>query len=264
MITFTFKNKPLSILGDTFIYDGDGYYFTEAGYLSFLDFSAKHDCSREEKELILSIYESNKRNFPNEEKQFPQNANNLTEDEVCLYLYGSQNDDLLIYLLKSYVNEKYPKGKYLLSVRLDKFIKMRPTLSSRVLDEIIFNDFSVVLKTAIVDFELEEKHYDALLMGEDADIIKIALRQHINSFNSNRFEKLLATEDIAYDRMVLFSIPDLPQYIREALCVRYNAFLDKITKDYLKENLPRSDIKNLAPLVAFVPIIERLNTVYHY
>lgn len=107
MITFTFREKPLSILGDTFIYDGDGYYFTEAGYLSFLDFMAKHDGSREEKELILSIYESNKRNFPNEEKQFPQNASNLTEDEVGLYLYGSQNDDLLIYLLESYAKGKY-------------------------------------------------------------------------------------------------------------------------------------------------------------
>lgn len=264
MITFTFKNKPLSILGDTFIYDGDGYYFTEAGYLSFLDFSAKHDCSREEKELILSMYESNKRNFPNEEKQFPQNANNLTEDEVCLYLYGSQNDDLLIYLLKSYVNEKYPKGKYLLSVRLDKFIKMRPTLSSRVLDEIVFSEYPIAFKTAIVNFELEEKHYSALLTGEDADVIKIALRYHINSFNSNRFEKLLAIEDITYDRMVIFTIPELPQYIREALCVRYSYYLDKMTDDYLKDVLPRAYIKRNAPLIAFIPIIERLNTVYHY
>ena len=259
MITFTFKNKPLSIFGNTFIYDGVGYHFTQTECFTLLDFMAKNDCSCEEKELILSIYESNKRNFPNEEKQFPQNASNLTEDEVGLYLYGSQNDDLLIYLLESYV-----KGKYPFPVRLDKFIKMRQSLSSRVLDEIVFSEYPIAFKSAIVNFELEEKHYSALLTGEDADVIKIALRYHINSFNSNRFEKLLAIEDIAYDRMVLFSIPELPQYIREALCVRYNDFLDKITKDYLKENLPRSDIKNLAPLVAFVPIIERLNTVYHY
>ena len=263
MITFTFRDKPLSIFGDTFIYDNVGYHFTQTDCFTFLDFMAKNACSREEKETILSIYQENKRNFPNEEKQFPKNADNLSEDEVYLYLYGSQNDDLLIYLLQSYVNEKYPKGKYSLSARLDKFIKMRPILSNRVLDEIIFNDFSVVLKAAIAGFELEEKHYDALLMGEDADIIKIALRQHINSFNSNRFEKLLATSDIAYDKMVLFNIPELPQYIREALCIRYSHFLDKMTGDYLKDVLPRAYIKRLTPLIAFTSVIERLNSVYN-
>lgn len=258
MITFSFKGKPFSIFGDTFIYDGVGYHFTQTECFTLLDFSAKHDCSREEKELILSIYESNKRNFPNEEKQFPQNANNLTEDEVGLYLYGSQNDDLLIYLLESYA-----KGKYSFPVRLDKFIKMRPTLSSRVLDEIVFSEYPIAFKTTIVNFELEEKHYSALLTGEDADVIKIALRYHINSFNSNRFEKLLAIEDITYDRMVIFTIPELPQYIREALCVRYSYYLDKMTDDYLKDVLPRAYIKRNAPLIAFVPIIERLNAVYH-
>lgn len=263
MITFSFKGKPLSIFGDTFIYDGVGYHFIETECFTLLDFMAKNDCSCEEKELILSIYESNKRNFSNEENLFPKNASNLTEDEVGLYLYGSQNDDLLIYLLHSYVNEKYPKGKYSLSVRLDKFIEMRPTLSSRVLDEIIFNDFSVVLKASIVGFELEERHYTALLMDEDADIIKIALRRYINSFDSNRFEKLLATPDIAYDRMVLFNVPELPQYIREALCVRYSYYLDKMTDDYLKDVLLRAYIKKLTPLIAFAPIIGRLNSVYH-
>lgn len=258
MITFTFKNKPLSIFGDTFIYDGVGYHFTQTECFTILDFMVKNDCSCEEKELILSMYESNKRNFPNEEKQFPQNANNLTEDEVGLYLYGSQNDDLLIYLLESYA-----KGKYSFPVRLDRFIKMRQSLSDRVLDEIVFSEYPIAFKTAIVNFELEEKHYSALLAGEDADVIKIALRYHINSFNSNRFEKLLAIEDIAYDRMVIFTIPELPQYIREALCVRYSYYLDKMTDDYLKDVLPRAYIKRNAPLIAFVPIIDRLNSVYN-
>lgn len=258
MITFSFKGKPLSIFGDTFIYDGVGYHFTQAECFTFLDFMAKNACSREEKEHILSIYKSNKRNFPNEEKQFPQNAGNLTEDEVALYLYGSQNDDLLIFLLQSYA-----KGKYSFPVRLDRFIKIRPNLSSKVLDEIVFSEYPIAFKTAIVDFELEEKHYSALLTGEDADVIKIALRYHINSFNSNRFEKLLAIEDVAYDRMVIFTIQELPQYIREALCVRYSYYLDKMTKDYLKDVLPRAYIKKLTPLIAFVPIIERLNNVYN-
>ena len=258
MITFSFKGKPLSIFGDIFIYDGVGYHFTQAECFTFLDFMAKNACSREEKEHILSIYKSNKRNFPNEEKQFPQNAGNLTEDEVALYLYGSQNDDLLIFLLQSYA-----KGKYSFPVRLDRFIKIRPNLSSKVLDEIVFSEYPIAFKTAIVDFELEEKHYSALLTGEDADVIKIALRYHINSFNSNRFEKLLAIEDVAYDRMVIFTIQELPQYIREALCVRYSYYLDKMTKDYLKDVLPRAYIKRNAPLIAFVPIIERLNTVYN-
>ena len=151
---------------------------------------AKNDCSCEEKELILSIYESNKRNFSNEENLFPKNASNLTEDEVGLYLYGSQNDDLLIFLLQSYA-----KGKYSFPVRLDRFIKMRPNLSSKVLDEIVFSEYPIAFKTAIVNFELEEKHYSALLTGEDADVIKIALRYHINSFNSNRYSlsKMLRT-----------------------------------------------------------------------
>lgn len=258
MITFSFKGKPLSIFGDIFIYDGVGYHFTQAECFTFLDFMAKNACSREEKEHILSIYKSNKRNFPNEEKQFPQNAGNLTEDEVALYLYGSQNDDLLIFLLQSYA-----KGKYSFPVRLDRFIKIRPNLSSKVLDEIVFSEYPIAFKTAIVDFELEEKHYSALLTGEDADVIKIALRYHINSFNSNRFEKLLAIEDVAYDRMVIFTIQELPQYIREALCVRYSYYLDKMTKDYLKDVLPRAYIKRNAPLIAFVPIIERLNNVYN-
>lgn len=258
MITFSFKGKPLSIFGDIFIYDGVGYHFTQAECFTFLDFMAKNACSREEKEHILSIYKSNKRNFPNEEKQFPQNAGNLTEDEVALYLYGSQNDDLLIFLLQSYA-----KGKYSFPVRLDRFIKIRPNLSSKVLDEIVFSEYPIAFKTAIVDFELEEKHYSALLTGEDADVIKIALRYHINSFNSNRFEKLLAIEDVAYDRMVIFTIQELPQYIREALCVRYSYYLDKMTKDYLKDVLPRAYIKRNAPLIAFVSIIERLKTVYN-
>ena len=258
MITFSFKGKPLSIFGDIFIYDGVGYHFTQAECFTFLDFMAKNACSREEKEHILSIYKSNKRNFPNEEKQFPQNAGNLTEDEVALYLYGSQNDDLLIFLL-----QYYAKGKYSFPVRLDRFIKIRPNLSSKVLDEIVFSEYPIAFKTAIVDFELEEKHYSALLTGEDADVIKIALRYHINSFNSNRFEKLLAIEDVAYDRMVIFTIQELPQYIREALCVRYSYYLDKMTKDYLKDVLPRAYIKRNAPLIAFVSIIERLKTVYN-
>lgn len=258
MITFTFRDKPLSIFGDAFIYDNVGYHFTQTECLTILDFMAKNDCSCEEKEHILSIYESNKRNFPNEENQFPQNADNLSEDEVRQYLYGSQNDDLLIYLLQAYA-----KGKYSFPVRLDKFIKMRPSLSTRVLDEIVFNEYPIAFKTAIVDFELEEKHYSALLTGEDADVIKIALRYHINDFNSNRFEKLLAIEDIAYDRMVIFNIPELPQYIREALCIRYSHFLYKMTSDYLKDVLPRAYIKRNAPLIAFVPIIGRLNSVYH-
>lgn len=258
MITFSFKGKPLSIFGDAFIYDGVGYHFTQAECFTILDFMAKNDCSREGKELILSIYESNKRNFPNEEKEFPNNASNLTEDEVGLYLYGSQNDDLLIFLLQSYA-----KGKYSFPVRLDRFIKMRPNLSSKVLDEIVFSEYPIAFKTAIVNFELEEKHYSALLTGEDADVIKIALRYHINDFDSNRFEKLLATPDIAYDRMVLFNVPELPQYIREALCVRYSYYLDKMTDDYLKDVLPRAYIKKLTPLIAFAPIIGRLNSVYH-
>lgn len=258
MITFSFKGKPLSIFGDTFIYDGVGYHFTETECFTLLDFMAKNACSREEKELILSIYESNKHNFPNEENLFPKNASNLTEDEVALYLYGSQNDDLLIFLLQSYA-----KGKYSFPVRLDRFIKIRPNLSSKVLDEIVFSEYPIAFKTAIVDFELEEKHYSALLTGEDADVIKIALRYHINSFNSNRFEKLLAIEDVAYDRMVIFTIQELPQYIREALCVRYSYYLDKMTKDYLKDVLPRAYIKRNAPLIAFVSIIERLKTVYN-
>jgi hypothetical protein len=99
MITFSFRDKPLSILGDTFIYDNTGYYFTQTECLSILDFMAKNDCSREEREFILSKYQLNKHYFPNEENQFPQNADNLTENEVGLYLYASQNDDLLIYLL---------------------------------------------------------------------------------------------------------------------------------------------------------------------
>lgn len=258
MITFTFRDKPLSIFGDTFIYDGVGYHFIETECFTLLYFMAKNDCSCEEKELILSIYESNKRNFSNEENLFPKNASNLTEDEVGLYLYGSQNDDLLIFLLQSYA-----KGKYSFPVRLDRFIKMRPNLSSKVLDEIVFSEYPIAFKTAIVNFELEEKHYSALLTGEDADVIKIALRYHINDFDSNRFEKLLATPDIAYDRMVLFNVPELPQYIREALCVRYSYYLDKMTDDYLKDVLPRAYIKKLTPLIAFVPIIERLNNVYN-
>lgn len=258
MITFSFKGKPLSILGDTFIYDGVGYHFTQTECFTLLDFMAINDCSREEKEHILSIYESNKRNFSNEEKQFPQNADNLTEDEVAIYLYGSQNDDLLIFLLQSYV-----KGKFSFPVRLDRFIKRRQSLSSRVLDEIVFNDYPIAFKAAIVGFELEEKHYTTLLMDEDADIIKIALRQYINGFDSNRFEKLLATTDITYDRMVIFNIPELPQYIREALCVRYSRFLDKMTDDYLKDVLPRAYIKRNAPLISFISIIERLNSVYN-
>ena len=258
MITFSFKGKPLSIFGDTFIYDGVGYHFIETECFTLLDFMAKNDCSCEEKELILSIYESNKRNFSNEENLFPKNASNLTEDEVGLYLYGSQNDDLLIFLLQSYA-----KGKYSFPVRLDRFIKMCPNLSSKVLDEIVFSEYPIAFKTAIVNFELEEKHYSALLTGEDADVIKIALRYHINSFNSNRFEKLLAIEDVAYDRMVLFNVPELPQYIREALCVRYSWYLDKMTADYLKDALPRAYIKTNAPLIAFASIIDRLNSVYN-
>lgn len=258
MITFTFRDKPLSIFGDAFIYDNVGYHFTQTECLTILDFMAKNDCSREEREFILSKYQLNRHYFPNEENQFPQNADNLSEDEVRQYLYGSQNDDLLIYLLQAYA-----KGKYSFPVRLDKFIKMRPSLSSRVLDEIVFNEYSIAFKTAIVNFELEEKHYSALLTGEDADVIKIALRPHINDFDSNRFEKLLATPDIAYDRMVIFNIPELPQYIREALCVRYSFYLDKMTSDYFKDVLPRAYIKRNAPLIAFVPIIERLNNVYN-
>ena len=258
MITFSFKGKPLSIFGDIFIYDGVGYHFTQAECFTFLDFMAKNACSREEKEHILSIYKSNKRNFPNEEKQFPQNAGNLTEDEVALYLYGSQNDDLLIFLLQSYA-----KGKYSFPVRLDRFIKIRPNLSSKVLDEIVFSEYPIAFKTAIVNFELEGKHYSALLAGKDADVIKIALRPHINDFDSNRFEKLLETSDIAYDRMVLFNVPELPQYIREALCVRYSFYLDKMTSDYFKDVLPKAYIKRVTPLISFVPIICRLNSVYN-
>lgn len=258
MITFTFRDKPLFIFGDTFIYDDVGYHFTQAECSTILDFMAKNDCSREEREFILSKYQLNKHHFPNEENQFPQNADNLSEDEVGLYLYGSQNDGLLIYLLQAYA-----KGKYSFPVRLDKFIKMRPNLSNRVLDEIVFNEYPIAFKTAIVNFELEEKHYSVLLAGEDADVIKIALRPHINDFDSNRFEKLLATPDIAYDRMVLFNVPELPQYIREALCVRYSYYLDKMTDDYLKDVLPRAYIKRNTPLIAFVPIIGRLNSVYH-
>ena len=239
MITFYFKGKPLSIFGDTFIYDGVGYHFIETECFTLLDFMAKNDCSCEE-------------------NLFPKNASNLTEDEVGLYLYGSQNDDLLIFLLQSYA-----KGKYSFPVRLDRFIKMRPNLSSKVLDEIVFSEYPIAFKTAIVNFELEEKHYSALLTGEDADVIKIALRYHINSFNSNRFEKLLAIEDVAYDRMVLFNVPELPQYIREALCVRYSWYLDKMTADYLKDALPRAYIKTNAPLIAFASIIDRLNSVYN-
>lgn len=258
MITFTFRDKPLSIFGDAFIYDNVGYHFTQTECLTILDFMAKNDCSREEREFILSKYQLNRHYFPNEENQFPQNADNLSEDEVRQYLYGSQNDDLLIYLLQAYA-----KGKHSFPVRLDKFIKMRPSLSSRVLDEIVFNEYPIAFKTAIVNFELEEKHYSALLTGEDADVIKIALRYHINDFDSNRFEKLLATPDIAYDRMVLFNVPELPQYIREALCVRYSYYLDKMTDDYLKDVLLRAYIKKLTPLIAFAPIIGRLNSVYH-
>lgn len=258
MITFTFRDKPLSIFGDTFIYDDVGYHFTQTECFTILDFMAKNDCSREEREFILSKYQLNRHYSPNEENQFPQNADNLREDDVGLYLYGSQNDDLLIFLLQSYA-----KGKYSFPVRLDKFIKMRQSLSSRVLDEIVFNEYPIAFKTAIVNFELEEKHYSALLTDEDADVIKIALRYHINDFNSNRFEKLLAIEDIAYDRMVIFNIPELPQYIREALCVRYSYYLDKMTDDYLKDVLPKAYIKRLTPLIAFAPIIGRLNSVYH-
>ena len=258
MITFTFRDKPLSIFGDAFIYDNVGYHFTQTECLTILDFMAKNDCSREEREFILSKYQLNRHYFPNEENQFPQNADNLSEDEVRQYLYGSQNDDLLIYLLQAYA-----KGKHSFPVRLDKFIKMRPSLSSRVFDEIVFNEYPIAFKTAIVNFELEEKHYSALLTGEDADVIKIALRYHINDFDSNRFEKLLATPDIAYDRMVLFNVPELPQYIREALCVRYSYYLDKMTDDYLKDVLLRAYIKKLTPLIAFAPIIGRLNSVYH-
>lgn len=258
MITFTFRDKPLSIFGDTFIYDDVGYHFTQTECFTILDFMAKNDCSREEREFILSKYQLNRHYSPNEENQFPQNADNLREDDVGLYLYGSQNDDLLIFLLQSYA-----KGKYSFPVRLDKFIKMRQSLSSRVLDEIVFNEYPIAFKTAIVNFELEEKHYSALLTGEDADVIKIALRYHINDFNSNRFEKLLAIEDIAYDRMVIFNIPELPQYIREVLCVRYSFYLDKMTSDYFKDVLPKAYIKRLTPLIAFAPIICRLNSVYN-
>lgn len=258
MITFTFRDKPLSIFGDTFIYDDVGYHFTQTECFTILDFMAKNDCSREEREFILSKYQLNRHYSPNEENQFPQNADNLREDDVGLYLYGSQNDDLLIFLLQSYA-----KGKYSFPVRLDKFIKMRQSLSSRVLDEIVFNEYPIAFKTAIVNFELEEKHYSALLTGEDADVIKIALRPHINDFDSNRFEKLLATPDIAYDRMVLFNVTELPQYIREALCVRYSYFLNEMTRDYFKDVLPKAYIKRLTPLIAFAPIINRLNSVHH-
>lgn len=94
-------------------------------------------------------------------------------------------------------------------------------------------------------------------------MIKIALRPHINDFDSNRFEKLLATPDIAYDRMVLLNVTELPQYIREALCVRYSYFLNEMARDYFKNVLSKAYIKRLTPLIAFAPIIDRLNSVYN-
>ena len=218
MTEFEFRDKRFIIFGDIFIYNEKCYNFipndNDKRFLDLEFFCNGYNCNDKERALINGQYRSNQVNFPNEKYKFK------TDDFVALAdgawyftacLAGTENAEFLLEMVR------WEKDSPLY---LDKKLFVIDPLTSRynipeiVLDEFIFNDYPVNIKSDFADHpSLKEKHL-IYLSKIPSNTIAFNLLYHHNISQVEIFENLAQYQPELTIKSLLLS-KETPQYLRQ-------------------------------------------------
>lgn len=220
MTEFEFRDKKFIIFGDIFLYNEKCYNFiTSNNENRFLDlefFYGSYNCNDKERVLINGQYRSNQINFPNEKYKFKTDDLKALADGACYFtacLAGTENAEFLLEMVR------WAKDSPLY---LDKKLFIIDPLTSRynipeiVLDEFIFNDYPVNIKSDFADHpSLKEKHL-IYLSKIPSNTIAFNLLYHHNISQVEIFENLAQYQPELTIKSLLLS-KETPQYLREHL-----------------------------------------------
>lgn len=220
MTEFKFRDKKFIIFGDIFLYNEKCYNFiTSNNDNRFLDlefFYGSYNCNNKERALINGQYRSNQINFPNEKYKFKTDDFEALADGAWYFtacLAGTENAEFLLEMVR------WGKDSPLY---LDKKLFVIDPLTSRynipeiVLDEFIFNDYPVNIKSDFADHpSLKEKHL-IYLSKIPSNTIAFNLLYHHNISQVEIFENLAQYQPELTIKSLLLS-KETPQYLREHL-----------------------------------------------
>ena len=220
MTEFEFRDKRFIIFGDIFIYNEKCYNFipndNDKRFLDLEFFYNGYNCNDKERALINGQYRSNQVNFPNEKYKFKTDDFEALADGAWYFtacLAGTENAEFLLEMVR------WEKDSPLY---LDKKLFVIDPLTSRynipeiVLDEFIFNDYPVNIKSDFADHpSLKEKHL-IYLSKIPSNTIAFNLLYHHNISQVEIFENLVQYQPELTIKSLLLS-KETPQYLREHL-----------------------------------------------
>jgi hypothetical protein len=220
MTEFKFRDKKFIIFGDIFLYNEKCYNFIPSNndnrFLDLEFFYKGYNCNDKERALINGQYRSNQINFPNEKYKFKTDDFEALADGAWYFtacLAGTENAEFLLKMVR------WVKGSPLY---LDKKLFIIDPLTSRynipeiVLDEFIFNDYPVNIKSNFADHpSLKEKHL-IYLSKIPSNTIAFNLLYHHNISQVEIFENLAQYQPELTIKSLLLS-KETPQYLREHL-----------------------------------------------
>lgn len=220
MTEFEFRDKRFIILGDIFIYNEKCYNFipndNDKRFLDLEFFYNGYNCNDKERALINGQYRSNQVNFPNEKYKFKTDDFEALADGAWYFtacLAGTENAEFLLEMVR-WVKDS--------PLYLDKKLFVIDPLTSRynipeiVLDEFIFNDYPVNIKSDFADHpSLKEKHL-IYLSKIPSNTIAFNLLYHHNISQVEILENLAKYQPDPTIKSLLLSI-ETPQYLREYL-----------------------------------------------
>lgn len=220
MTEFEFRDKKFIIFGDIFLYNEKCYNFiTSNNENRFLDlefFYGSYNCNDKERVLINGQYRSNQINFPNEKYKFKTDDLKALADGACYFtacLAGTENAEFLLEMVRWAKDSPLYLDKKLFII--DPLIN-RYNIPEIVLDEFIFNDSSVNIKSNFANHpSLKEKHL-IYLSKIPSNVIAFNLLYHHNISQVEILENLAKYQPDPTIKSLLLSI-ETPQYLREYL-----------------------------------------------
>ena len=220
MTEFKFRGKKFIIFGDIFLYNEKCYNFIPSNNDNrFLDldfFYGSYNCNDKERALINGQYRSNQINFPNEKHKFKTDDFEALADGAWYFtacLAGTENAEFLLKMVR-WVKDS--------PLYLDKELVIIDPLTNRydipeiVLDELIFNDYPVDIKSKFTSHpSLKEKHL-IYFSKIPSNVIAFNLLYHHNISQVEILENLAQYQPELTIKSILLSKAS-PQYIKEFL-----------------------------------------------
>ena len=220
MTEFEFRDKKFIIFGDIFLYNEKCYNFITSNNdnrcLDLEFFYGSYNCNDKERALINGQYRSNQINFPNEKYKFKTDDFKALADGACYFtacLAGTENPEFLLDMVRWAKDSPLYRNKKLVIINP---LTTRYHIPEIVLDELIFNDYPVNIKSDFADHpSLKEKHL-IYLSKIPSNTIAFNLLYHHNISQVEIFENLVQYQPELTIKSLLLS-KETPQYLREHL-----------------------------------------------